>query len=170
MAFTTLFTNPPTISPPILWNNDLRSVLAGELDLVRYREKKEPYYRGESWTRPSFLDHQEDSDASTDVDSDSDTMAADSDDETSGYVDGDVPVHANPRPRWSSRFMEDFSPIGIEFLPQPRTPSPPLPPQVRPLTHVYTRSELEHHDFESHSEWEGYACIPLFHPTLTPIF
>jgi hypothetical protein len=123
------------------WNSDFRHILVGELDLVQYREKTEPYYRGETWIRPSFLDHAEESEASTDVEeeSDSETQAGDSDSETDGYVEGDVPVHAQPRLRWSSSFYEDCSPFGFRH---PRTPSPP-PPQTEPLTHVYTRSELE---------------------------
>ncbi|KAJ7625128.1 hypothetical protein DFH06DRAFT_1325210 [Mycena polygramma] len=151
------FTLTPWLSPPILWDNDFKNILAGELDLVRHRERTEAYYRGESWDRPSFLDHaEEDSNVSLDVGSDSDTIAAHSDDETTDYVEGDAPVHARPRLRWSSNFMDEFSPFGyLENLPRYRTPSPPPPPQTEPLTHVYTRAELEHHNFEAHLEWEG---------------
>jgi hypothetical protein len=148
----------PSFGSPILWNYDFRHILAGELDLARYREKTEPYYRGETWIRPPFLDHAEDSEASTDVGSDSETMAGDSNSETEGYVEGDVPVHAHPRPRWSSSFYEDCSPFGIR---PPRTPSPPPLQTTEALTHIYTRAELEYHGFEAHLNWQGYVFAHL---------
>ncbi|KAJ7025065.1 hypothetical protein C8F04DRAFT_1269672 [Mycena alexandri] len=148
------FTLPP-IGPPMLWNNDLRTVLAGELDLVCHREKTEPYYRGETHVRPDYLDHAEESDTSTD--SDSETMAIDSDDEQYGYVVDDMPVHSRPRPRWSSDFLDDFGILGLPRL--KRTPSPPPVVHTEPFTHVYAPSELDYHGFESVTEWEG--IIPL---------
>ncbi|KAJ7035418.1 hypothetical protein C8F04DRAFT_1182327 [Mycena alexandri] len=146
------FTLPPT-GLPMRWDNDLRTILAGELDMARYREKTEPYYRGETHVRPNFLDHDDESDSSTDVDSDSETMAVDSNDEDDGYVEDDAPVHSRPRPRWSSDFMDDFSILGLPRV--KRTPSPPPLPQSKPLTHVYTAPELDYHGFESVLEWEG---------------
>lgn len=147
------FTLPPT-GLPMLWDNDLRTILAGELDTVRFREKTEPYYRGETHDRPGFLDHQEESDTSTDVDSDSETMAVDSDDDESGYVVGDVPVHSRPRPQWSADFLDDFSILGLARTKR-TTPSPPPLAHPEPLTHIYTPSELEYHGFESVDEWAG---------------
>ncbi|KAJ7431118.1 hypothetical protein FB451DRAFT_1198291 [Mycena latifolia] len=139
------------LSPSITWDQDLRSVLALQLDVVRYRERTEPYYRGETTKHPSYLDHDGETDA--DSDSASDTVAGSSD-TSDGYVPGDAPVHTEPCPQWSSSFIEDFTPYGVPAE-RPRTPSPLPPYEPVPLTHVYTRTELEHHHFEAHLDWHG---------------
>jgi hypothetical protein len=156
-----LYTIPPR-SPPIRLSYDLRQILAGELDLMRHREKTEPYYRGETPTRPDFLDHDVDSDSDTEMsettsETGSDfTMASEADDD--GYIIGDAPVHAVPVGRWSAGFLQDAGGFGLQNHTR-RVATPPPPPRFhfKPLTHLYTRAELEDFGFESILKWSGYV-------------
>ncbi|KAJ7075903.1 hypothetical protein C8R43DRAFT_1143738 [Mycena crocata] len=142
----------PDRSPPISLGYDLRLVLANELDLMRHREKTESYYCGETTRRPDFLDH----DPTSTSDTASDFTMAQSEADSEGYILGDAPVHAVPRPHWSSDFIEDFGVHGLSTASRTaRTPSPPPPVHFKPLTHVYTRAELEHHGFEVIRDWKG---------------
>ncbi|KAJ7502412.1 hypothetical protein B0H11DRAFT_1906992 [Mycena galericulata] len=156
----------PPCSPPIHWNHDLRLVLALELDQMRYREKNEPYYRGESNRRPTYLDHDPDHEGDTDSDTDTDVSlgSADSDEtmpaldvDVDRYVVGDAPVHATPIGRWSSAFLQDFGSFGVRTPTNSPTTSPPrqrhLPAELP--THSYTRAELEKFEFEVIRDWKG---------------
>ncbi|KAJ7698099.1 hypothetical protein B0H17DRAFT_1130026 [Mycena rosella] len=86
-------------------------------------------------------------------------MGGDSDSQSNGYVDRDVPVHTRPSLRWPSNFLEYCGPFTAPASSPTTQPSssPVSVPQSTPehVTHAYTCSELARFQFEAILDREG---------------